>query len=256
MSVKLQPEIEPAARWLSRKLAMAFDEDLRLWLGGGSLLAARYHHRLSTDLDLWWSLAPGTPLGGIGRYVEQVTGSPLLVEDKLADDHWEGGRPTANLMGWIRGKLIDWHDLPPEIEGIDVTINQKDFPPIGSKHGERVEGTIFVAQTDAQVLYGKLNRIADDRQVAIRDVYDLSVASHLDPRELMIAFVEQGAQRRRQAAMTLRSRDVDVSEPLLEAEEYGWRTWSEDEAEEAKRTLAEALERNDPERLGRAVWRR
>ena len=40
MPVKLQPEIEPAARWLSRKLAMTFDETLRLWLGGGSLLAA------------------------------------------------------------------------------------------------------------------------------------------------------------------------------------------------------------------------
>ena len=232
---------------------MTFGENLRLWLGGGSLLAARYHHRLSTDLDLWWSLVPGTPLGGIERYAEQVARSPLLVEDKLADSHWEGGRPTANIMGWIRGKLIDLHDLPLEIEGIDVTINQKDFPPIGSGRGERVEDTIFVAQTDAQVLYGKLNRIADDWQTAIRDVYDLSVASHLNPRDLMIAFVEQGAQRRRQAAMTLRSRSVDSSKPLLKVEEYGWRMWSQDEAEDAKRALVEALEQNDPERLGRAV---
>ena len=101
--LRLQPEIEPAARWLGRKLTQVFGEGLRLRIGGGSILAARHRHRLSTDLDLWWDHTDAHRSEANRLYASRVAQAPRRVEDALGGDRWKDGRPVVLLTGTVIG---------------------------------------------------------------------------------------------------------------------------------------------------------
>ena len=172
--LQLQPEIEPAARWLGRRLTQVFGEGLRLRIGGGSILAARHHHRLSTDLDLWWDDTDTHRSEANRLYASRIAREPRWVEDALGGDQWKNGRPVVLLPGTVIGMLTIGVELPAGVEGIEVTIVEKEFEKIGVKAEDHVRGTPFEPQTDAQILWGKMQRMKDG-QVHVRDLYDLGV---------------------------------------------------------------------------------
>ena len=250
----LQPEIEPAARWLGRKLTQVFGEGLRLRIGGGSILAARHHHRLSTDLDLWWDHTDAHRSEANRLYASRVAQEPRWVEDALGDDQWKDGRPMVLLPGTVIGMLTMGVELPAGVEGIEVTIVEREFEKIGARAEERVRGTLFEPQTDAQILWGKMQRMKEG-QVHVRDLYDLGVMSHLNPQALRYAFGSQGGAGRRDVGQRLRYTRVDGEKRLLRVRESGWTPWQGKDAEDAKQMLIQALSRNDPAALQGACRR-
>ena len=252
--LQLQHEIEPAARWLGGKLTQVFGEGLRLRIGGGSILAARHHHRLSTDLDLWWDKSDEHRSEANRLYASRVAQAPLRVEDALEDDRWKNGRPKVSFPGTVRGILTMGVELPAGVEGIEVTIVEKEFGKIGVKAEERVRGTLFEPQTDAQIIWGKMQRMKEG-QVHVRDLYDLGVMSHLNPQALTYAFGSQGEGGRRDIGQRLRYTRVDGEKRLLRVRESGWTPWEGQDAEHAKQRLIEALDRNDPATLQGACRR-
>lgn len=252
--LQLQPEIEPAARWLGGKLTQVFGEGLRLRIGGGSILAARHHHRLSTDLDLWWDKSDEHRSEANRLYASRVAQAPRWVEDALGGDQWKHGRPMVLLPGTVIGMLIIDVELPAGVEGIEVTIVEREFGKIGVKAEDRVRGTLFEPQTDAQILWGKMQRMKDG-QVHVRDLYDLGVMSHLNPQALRYAFGSQGGVGRRDIGRRLRYTRVDGEKRLLRVRESGWAPWEGQDAEHAKQRLIEALARNDPTALQGACRR-
>ena len=243
--LRLQPEIEPAARWLGRKLTQVFGEGLRLRIGGGSILAARHHHRLSTDLDLWWDKSDEHRSEANRLYASRVAQAPRWVEDALGGDQWKDGRPGVLLPGTVIGMLTMGVELPAGVEGIEVTIVEREFEKIGARAEDRVRGTLFEPQTDAQILWGKMQRMKEG-QVHVRDLYDLGVMSHLNPQALRYAFGSQGGAGRRDVGQRLRYTRVDGEKRLLRVRESGWTPWKGKDAEDAKQMLIQALSRNDP----------
>ena len=243
--LQIQPEIEPAARWLGRRLTQVFGEGLRLRIGGGSILAARHHHRLSTDLDLWWDDTDTHRSEANRLYASRIAREPRWVEDALGGDQWKNGRPVVLLPGTVIGMLTIGVELPAGVEGIEVTIVEKEFEKIGVKAEDHVRGTPFEPQTDAQILWGKMQRMKDG-QVHVRDLYDLGVMSHLNPQALRYAFGSQGGNGRRDIGQRLRYTRVDGEKRLLRVRESGWTPWKGKDAEDAKQLLVEALSRNDP----------
>lgn len=252
--LRLQPEIEPAARWLGGKLTQVFGEGLRLRIGGGSILAARHRHRLSTDLDLWWDESDEHRSEANRLYASRVAQAPRWVEDALGDDHWKDGRPVVLLPGTVIGMLTMGVELPAGVEGIEVTIVEREFEKIGARAEDRVRGTLFEPQTDAQILWGKMQRMKEGR-VHVRDLYDLGVMSHLHPQALTYAFGSQGGAGRRDIGRRLRYTLVDEEKRLLRVRESGWTPWEGQDAEYAKQRLIEALDGNDPAALQGACRR-
>ena len=176
------------------------------------------------------------------------------MEDALGGDQWKNGRPVVLLPGTVIGMLTIGVELPAGVEGIEVTIVEKEFEKIGVKAEDHVRGTPFEPQTDAQILWGKMQRMKDG-QVHVRDLYDLGVMSHLNPQALRYAFGSQGGNGRRDIGQRLRYTRVDGEKRLLRVRESGWAPWEGQDAEHAKQRLIEALSRNDPAALQEACGR-
>ena len=156
------------------------------------------------------------------------------------------------LPGTVIGMLTMGVELPAGVEGIEVTIVEREFEKIGARAEDRVRGTPFEPQTDAQILWGKMQRMKDG-QVHVRDLYDLGVMSRLNPQALRYAFGSQGGAGRRDIGQRLRYTPVDGEKRLLRVRESGWTPWRGKDAEDAKQRLVQALSRNDPAALQGSV---
>ena len=132
-------------------------------IGGGTVLAARWNHRESTDLDLT---------------VNAGTAIPALFAGP--DDNFEaeirqrGGHSIAFdrdrcTVGFSTGKL--------DLCALD--------PMPGEGHADAlVDGEPAVVLHNAQILCGKLRRA---NRSPVRDVFDIVVAQELDPHALAVA---------------------------------------------------------------------
>lgn len=143
-------------------------------LGGGTVLAARYRHRDSTDLDVFCS---------------------MKTSERIDAEHGE--------RVWIR-HLEGWLGEHPErtIGAMTVvgTIGNVPFsvcPASGvleTGTPQAIHGHIIEAQTTHEILEGKiLGRIIDeDTTNTIRDLYDMTVAARLEPRAMASALGKLG----------------------------------------------------------------
>ena len=157
---------EPARRtWLAhretlRAAAAAHEPDGRLILAGGTILAARWKHRLSTDIDVLMPDRESLTELGHGQPGE------LAVRVGGATEHEGLWRVT---IGLADGKL-DICSLPPLFEGME--------------RRTEVEGRTEVVLDSAQILRGKLERT---HAGVTRDAFDMLTAASAEPRALEIA---------------------------------------------------------------------
>ena len=133
-------------------------------LGGGTALAARWAHRHSTDVDLFVDPEPYTHLY---RNVHQFS----------ADVEWHTGAVEYLGVGH-RYTIIALTD--GEITVL-ATLSLTDQPV----SGDIVRGTRVALESNAEILAKKLtHRLADYHIFVPRDLYDIAVARHLDPKAL------------------------------------------------------------------------
>ena len=157
---------EPAQR-LWRAFRNGDCEDLldahRPRLGGGTILAARWRHRSSTDIDLFWPTGLWIPRerhDAIARWAASLTPPPFSVSADTG--------PVSKII--TADGDIDF--IESEFADSDIT-------------RDRVEGTGLQALDTWEILAGKLYGRG---LVPLRDLYDAAVAQLRDPRGLRRAF--------------------------------------------------------------------
>ena len=141
-------------------VANAHGTEGRLMLGGGTVLAARWKHRNSNDIDLLLPDRENLKDTGPGgqRDLARATGG-----------EYEEIAPTQVKIAFENGKL-DLAAIEPLLPGLEKKTN--------------VDGRDVTVLANAQILRGKFFRT--DKAVT-RDAFDIAVASEADPRSLRIA---------------------------------------------------------------------
>ena len=129
----------------------------RLLIGGGTVLAARWGHRLSEDIDV------------------------LLPDREVVSDAHPGGpndlaRQTG---GRIEGKWRDRIKVRVEHGVLDICAMQPEMQ--GLERSATVEDETATVLSTAQILRGKLNRT---HHGLARDAFDLVAAAKVEPRAL------------------------------------------------------------------------
>ena len=166
---------EPA-RSLWRRTADALEDELKThlhryqgWLiGGGTVLAARWGHRKSTDIDI--KLSAGAGLRGM-----KTSGDPRAA----AQFHERMMKLGATEIVERQQDLIGVHFPTGRID-----IFQGDNAIKEGQTKERLEHRIDMVASNAQILHGKMGRWA---RSPTRDIFDVAVANEADPEALEIA---------------------------------------------------------------------
>ena len=112
MILNMRKELVLAVQLMNDLFIRGFGERPRLQIGGGSTLAARYDHRLSTDLDIWRR----NPETEADRIYDRM--APTEIEEVMAQEAWKGGKPEVEMFRQIHGFLrpeIAKGNLPPEV---------------------------------------------------------------------------------------------------------------------------------------------
>ena len=173
-----------------------------LTIGGGSVLAARYNHRRSFDLDLWYPVAMAETI-----YIAHGT----HVWTKHLGTMLSSDGPGANLFqckGFAGG--VEFSIVASDAE------NTAGTQPIAG-HGVQ-------AQMTQQILEGKiLGRLCDtETPVAIRDLYDIAIACRLEPESVrsVLQKVRRDAKRQSYILERLNRTPADLHEadpkPVME----------------------------------------
>lgn len=150
-------------------LARAFGGEQHLRLGGGTALAARWHHRHSTDVDL---------------FVEP---------DPYRNFHWNtGGRFTLDLTAAAPvDRLVIAEDgayISFQGRSGHVSVAHARGLPLDPRSSDTVAGTDVPLETTAEILAKKLLfRMARDKELLPRDLYDIAFARQKDPAALQTA---------------------------------------------------------------------
>ena len=124
-------------------------------LGGGTTLAARWHHRDSFDVDL--TVSTGANLSSLGPRFEE-TMAKLGGKADYLEGQWK--------VGFEAGQ-VDLSKLQPV--------------PAGAQHTALVDDEPF---TVLSILHGKMERAT---RSPVRDVFDVIKAARLEPEALAIA---------------------------------------------------------------------
>ncbi|MCY3845756.1 MAG: hypothetical protein OXH69_19695 [Acidobacteria bacterium] len=154
---------------------------VRPHLGGGTVLAARLRHRLSTDIDVFLP----------GRY----SLISLAQENEANVIRRLGG--TAESVSGARIKVA----LPNG--KVDLSIVRP--VPSEGQHEAWIDGRREMVLTNAQILRGKLDR---PERVLVRDVVDVLVAAEADPPALATAASLLAPQRAAAVANMWRNADA------------------------------------------------
>ena len=159
-------ELPEPARTLFRKTRPALETHVAAYaadgegykLGGGTILAARWKHRRSNDIDVLFH--PDTKTSHfeaeLGKALQQAGGVPL---------------------GWGEWSRIEFGETHLDL------LKGEPTPAIGHKPAS-IDGSPVTVLTNVQILNGKLRYRALDPPT--RDVYDVAVCGIEDPESLEI----------------------------------------------------------------------
>lgn len=159
-----------------------------LVLGGGTVLAARWQHRVSTDIDLFTEAE---------RYQDQVASRRDEVVAALSRLVSEAGEGAVEVeRGWLRVHF-------PEGPAALMTIPR---PTVRDLYAEVAKGSGIFTESTAEILARKLqSRILDLGVFTDRDLYDLLVAKKRDPLALRRALASLTEGERAAIASELRT---------------------------------------------------
>ena len=176
-----------------------------LWrLGGGTMLAKAWRHRLSFDLDIT------IPTGG-SRYKEQAALD--RIETELRRRNLDVTNDAAGRLLRARTGVVDDHGNDG---GIDIWVHDPGLP--GSAPPEQVAGTLVDRLSTAQIIHGKLHR---DRSTLVRDAYDITHAHRMDPEALETAVNSLSPKHSRRAEVIYASQS-----PRMDTEESAILDWN------------------------------
>ena len=164
-------------------------------LGGGTLLAKEWQHRLSFDLDITISTAVPARQS---REVVIAIANKLKSRGLEIDDITEDRRVRANA-----GRVDSFGNEA----GIDLWIHDSALP--GRTTTEPIGSHLVPRLSTAQILNGKLQR---DRKGLIRDAYDIAHARRKDSRALEQAVNSLGPKHQRRAEITFAARSLETQE--------------------------------------------
>ncbi len=157
-------------------------------LGGGTVLAARWKHRVSTDIDLFTDHE---------RYQDRITSRREEVASQLEALVTQAGEGAVEVeRGWLRVHF-------PEGPAALMTIPR---PTVRDAYVESVHGIGIPAESTAEILARKLqSRILDLGVFTDRDLYDLLVAQTHDAEALVRVLASITGPERVTIASELRS---------------------------------------------------
>lgn len=142
------------------RIARAQGGESRTMLGGGSVLAARWGHRESTDIDI---ILPDRE-----NVADAGEGGPLDLAAATGGKHQ--GSTRERVIVKLDNGILDVAAIMPQLPGLE--------------NPAEIEGHSIEVLDNAQILRGKFYRT--DAGVT-RDAFDLAVAAEEDPRALEIA---------------------------------------------------------------------
>ena len=150
-------------------LARAFGGEHHLRLGGGTALAARWQHRHSTDVDIFVEPEPY-------RHFHWNTGGRFTLD-------LTASAPVDRLVIGRDGAYISIHGLPGHVSVAPVRGLDRD-----PRSADTVAGSAVPLETTAEILAKKLCfRMAQDKELLPRDLYDIAFARRRDPASLTTA---------------------------------------------------------------------
>ena len=199
-----------------------------LSFGGGTVLAARWNHRRSLDVDL---------------FCEPTTYGRLSPAQRARIE-----KAINEIAGCVPSQT--WcEDIATytEISGIEATV-LPGIIVIEPSNPTTLDGTWLALQSTAQILYAKIAwRMYEGGEIAVRDAYDLACARKHDPRALTQARSHISPRVLEMVAEIIRQLPAGWSgeseKPLIEPR-YAW---TETELQEA--ALAALHTPSGPQRL-------
>ena len=157
-----------AMRGSVKQALRGLDPEAAWAMGGGTILAARWGHRKSWDIDLQVRCR---------NSLKHIEGDGFgNLRSAIAA---KGGRQATSAGGALQ--RISFGE-PPALQRIDIWIHEPEI-----KAGQTtavVNGEPETVLSNAQILRGKLERSAKSLG---RDIYDIVAAERFDPRSLSIA---------------------------------------------------------------------
>ena len=151
-----------AAPALGRALAQTERPPARWSIGGGTILAQRWGHRESTDIDL-----------------TVPTGSGIHMLDERVGGTLKADMTAAGAADVATGKTR--HQIVFKRGSIDIA--ELDDRPATGGAAAVIEGCKVTVKSTTQILRGKLER-ALRQESPVRDLFDVAVAHHRDPDAL------------------------------------------------------------------------
>lgn len=150
---------------LDKALSMMGNPPSEWTIGGGTILAQRWAHRDSTDIDL--TVPEGSLIQALG---ERLGGT-------LREDMYAIGAGHVSI-GKTRHRIV--------FQDGTIDIAEMDSRP---RHGDRVallDGRHIRVKSSTQILRGKLER-AQRKESPARDLFDMAVSAHAAPSALSAA---------------------------------------------------------------------
>ncbi len=151
-----------AAPALERALGQTERPPAQWSIGGGTILARRWGHRESTDIDLT------VPVGTGIHTLDDRVGGTLRVDMTAA-----GAADVST--GKTRHRIV--------FERGSIDIAEMDARPAAGGQTAVIDGHEVAVKSTMQILRGKLER-ALRQESPVRDLFDVAVAHHADPDAL------------------------------------------------------------------------
>ena len=190
-----------------KPLARAFGGEDNIRFGGGTALAARWAHRHSVDVDLFVKTEAY-------RHFHWNTGARFIL-DLTAQE------PVKRITIERDGAGVTFHGRPGH-----VSIDLARGLPADPRSSDTPRGTGLPFETTAEILGKKLLfRMARDKEIISRDLYDLATAQNRDPAALRTALAEVGPDELRDIDQAFKDHAaagvaltplIDPSDPQLE----------------------------------------
>ena len=155
-------------------------------LGGGTILAAQWRHRVSTDIDV------------------QIKGTNDLTDIRKGREH-DLARRTGG-----QWKLDSRSQVKVELETGIIDISTVLPQPERGAYKVELEGRVQTVLSNTQILRGKLERAEDPGPV--RDAYDFATAAKRDPQALAAAIGMLPDEQARRITADLQKREKGIAE--------------------------------------------